>query len=104
MMIKKISLLTALSVTAFSGWAQDSGSDSLVVTANRFQQPVNTVLAPTSVVTREDIERWQANTVIDVMRRLPGVDTAQSGGMGQLSCLFGERTPVMFLFLSMASV
>lgn len=92
MMIKKISLLTALSVTAFSGWAQDSGSDSLVVTANRFQQPVNTVLAPTSVVTREDIERWQANTVIDVMRRLPGVDTAQSGGMGQLSSLFIRGT------------
>jgi vitamin B12 transporter len=31
-----------------------------VVTANRFQQPVNTVLAPTDVVTREDIDRWQA--------------------------------------------
>ncbi|CDL08485.1 Outer membrane vitamin B12 receptor BtuB [Klebsiella pneumoniae IS43] len=44
-MIKKASLMTALSVTAFSGWAQDSNSDTLVVTANRFQQPVNTVLA-----------------------------------------------------------
>ena len=103
-MIKKVSLLTALSVTAFSGWAQDS-ADSLVVTANRFEQPVNTVLAPTSVVTREDIDRWQANTVIDVMRRLPGVDTAQNGGMGQLSSLlFGELIPVMFLFLSTGSV
>ncbi|MHA1025115.1 TonB-dependent vitamin B12 receptor BtuB [Enterobacter ludwigii] len=90
-MIKKVSLLTALSVTAFSGWAQDS-ADSLVVTANRFEQPVNTVLAPTSVVTREDIDRWQANTVIDVMRRLPGVDTAQNGGMGQLSSLFIRGT------------
>lgn len=48
-MIKKASLMTALSVTAFSGWAQDSNSDTLVVTANRFQQPVNTVLAPTDV-------------------------------------------------------
>ena len=55
-MIKKVSLMTALSVTAFSGWAQDS-ADSLVVTANRFEQPANTVLAPTSVVTREDIEK-----------------------------------------------
>lgn len=90
-MIKKVSLLTALSVTAFSGWAQDS-ADSLVVTANRFEQPVNTVLAPTSVVTREDIDRWQANTVIDVMRRLPGVDSAQNGGMGQLSSLFIRGT------------
>ncbi|EOI5799509.1 TonB-dependent vitamin B12 receptor BtuB [Cronobacter dublinensis] len=91
-MIKKISLLTALSVTAFSGWAQDSGSDALVVTANRFQQPVNTVLAPTSVVTREDIERWQSHSLIDVMRRLPGVDVAQNGGLGQTSSLFIRGT------------
>ncbi|VEN37313.1 unnamed protein product [Callosobruchus maculatus] len=90
-MIKKVSLLTALSVTAFSGWAQES-ADSLVVTANRFEQPVKTVLAPTSVVTREDIERWQSTTVLDVMRRLPGVDTAQNGGMGQMSSLFIRGT------------
>ncbi|STI98093.1 vitamin B12/cobalamin outer membrane transporter [Escherichia coli] len=72
-MIKKASLLTACSVTAFSAWAQDTSPDTLVVTANRFQQPINTVLAPTDIVTREDIERWQSRTVLDVMRRLPGV-------------------------------
>lgn len=91
-MIKKTSLLTALSVTAFSGWAQDSNPDSLVVTANRFQQPVNTVLAPTDIVTKADIERWQSKTVLDVMRRLPGVDIAQNGGMGQSSSLFVRGT------------
>ncbi|MEB6381361.1 TonB-dependent vitamin B12 receptor BtuB [Leclercia adecarboxylata] len=90
-MIKKVSLLTALSVTAFSGWAQDS-ADAMVVTANRFQQPVNTVLAPTDIVTREDIDRWQSKTVLDVMRRLPGVDIAQNGGMGQSSSLFVRGT------------
>lgn len=51
-MIKKASLLTACSVTAFSAWAQDTSPDTLVVTANRFEQPRNTVLAPTTVVTR----------------------------------------------------
>ncbi|RMA79631.1 MULTISPECIES: TonB-dependent vitamin B12 receptor BtuB [Enterobacter] len=90
-MIKKVSLLTALSVTAFSGWAQDS-ADSLVVTANRFEQPEKTILAATSVVTRADIDRWQSTSVLDVMRRLPGVDTAQNGGMGQLSSLFIRGT------------
>lgn len=34
-MIKKASLLTACSVTAFSAWAQDTSPDTLVVTANR---------------------------------------------------------------------
>jgi len=91
-MIKKASLLTALSVTAFSGWAQDSNPDTLVVTANRFQQPVNTILAPTDVVTREDIQRWQSKDLNDVMRRLPGVDIAQNGGIGQSSSLFVRGT------------
>ncbi|GKX48052.1 TonB-dependent vitamin B12 receptor BtuB [Pectobacterium carotovorum] len=96
-MIKKVSLLTALSVTAFSGWAQENSSslnsssekntDDIVVTANRFAQPVSSVLAPTTVVTREDIDRWQAKSVADVMRRLPGVDIEQSGGLGQQSTL-----------------
>ncbi|MEG1350598.1 MAG: TonB-dependent vitamin B12 receptor BtuB, partial [Hafnia sp.] len=87
-MIKKSLLLTGLSVTAFSGWAQDASPDTLVVTANRFQQPVNTVLAPTEIVTREDIERWQSRDLTDVMRRLPGVDVAQNGGMGQSSYIY----------------
>ena len=91
-MIKKASLMTALSVTAFSGWAQDSNSDTLVVTANRFQQPVNTVLAPTDVVTREDIQRWQSKDLNDVMRRLPGVDISQTGGMGSSSSLYVRGT------------
>lgn len=91
-MIKKSLLCTALSVTAFSGWAQDTSPDTLVVTANRFQQPVNTVLAPTDVVTREDIQRWQSKDLNDVMRRLPGVDISQSGGMGKSSSLYVRGT------------
>jgi len=49
-------------------------------------------LAPTSVVTREQIDRWQAKTVIDVMSRLPGMDIAQSGGMGTISSTFIRGT------------
>lgn len=92
MSYKKLSLLAALSATAFSGWAQQTDNNTMVVTANRFQQPVNTVLAPTTVVTREDIDRWQAKSMTDVMRRLPGVDIGQNGGLGQKSSLFIRGT------------
>ncbi|UQY79370.1 vitamin B12/cobalamin outer membrane transporter [Escherichia coli O22:H8] len=91
-MIKKASLLTAFSVTAFSAWAQDTSPDTLVVTANRFEQPRSTVLAPTTVVTRQDIDRWQSTSVNDVLRRLPGVDITQNGGSGQLSSIFIRGT------------
>jgi vitamin B12 transporter len=97
MTITKNTLLAVVSsITAFSGWAQDNSavdnSDNLVVSANRFSQPVSSVLAPTSVVTRNDIDRWQAKSLTDVMRRLPGVDVAQSGGLGQKSSLFIRGT------------
>ncbi|MEQ9892937.1 TonB-dependent vitamin B12 receptor BtuB [Pectobacterium aroidearum] len=106
-MIKKISLLTALSVTAFSGWAQENqnsssekNADDMVVTANRFAQPVSSVLAAKSIVTRADIDRWQAKSLNDVMRRLPGVDIAENGGRGQLGSVFirgGSASHVLVL-------
>lgn len=85
----------ALAVAAVSLWAQSSAAannDDVVVTANRFAQPVSSVLAPTTIVTREDIDRWQANSLIDVMRRLPGVNMAVNGGLGQQSSLFIRGT------------
>ncbi len=95
-MIKKASLLTACSVTAFSAWAQDTSPDTLVVTANRFEQPRSTVLAPTTVVTRQDIDRWQSTSVNDVLRRLPGVDITQTAvQVSSHLFLFAVQMPVM---------
>ncbi|MGB9094880.1 TonB-dependent vitamin B12 receptor BtuB [Erwinia sp.] len=95
MIINKTPLL-AFSATAISLWAQNgfaqNADNTLVTTANRFAQPVSSVLAPTTVVTREEIDRWQSKSVADVMRRLPGVDIAQSGGLGQQSSLFIRGT------------
>ena len=95
-MMKTKASLCAFSATAISLWAQTSvaqqSHDPLVVTANRFAQPVSSVLAPTTVVTRAEIDRWQAKSLTDVMRRLPGVDVAQSGGLGQQSSLFIRGT------------
>ncbi|SUP83023.1 vitamin B12/cobalamin outer membrane transporter [Yersinia pseudotuberculosis] len=96
MTIKKYTLLTALSVTAFSGCAQGNNTtdnnDEMVVTANRFPQPKSSVLAPVDVVTRADIDRWQSTNINDVLRRLPGINIAQYGGPRQLSSLFIRGT------------
>lgn len=85
----------ALAVTAVSLWAQSAvaaKSDAMTVTANRIQQPVSSVLAPVDIITRDDIDRWQAKTLTDALRRLPGVDVSQSGGMGQLNTLYVRGT------------
>lgn len=43
---------TAISLWAQNGFAQVSNEETQVVTANRFAQPVSSVLAPTTVVTK----------------------------------------------------
>ncbi|MEQ5349237.1 TonB-dependent vitamin B12 receptor BtuB [Proteus sp. WDL240414] len=78
----------ALSVMAGSFGAFANNSDTLSVTANRFQEPNSSILAPITVVEREQIERWQSNSVIDVLRRMPGIDVGQNGGIGQMSSIY----------------
>ncbi|HGN1707755.1 TPA: TonB-dependent vitamin B12 receptor BtuB [Providencia rettgeri] len=80
------------SISSLASANANNKPDQVVVSANRFEQPISSILAPVTVVTREDIDHWQSNTVIDVLRRLPGVDIAQNGGMGQLSSLFIRGT------------
>lgn len=79
---KKVFFLSsvALSVmtSSFNLFAQ--ADNTLSVTANRFQQPTSSILAPVTIVDREQIDRWQSNSVLDVLRRMPGIDVAQSGG------------------------
>ncbi|PHM26268.1 TonB-dependent vitamin B12 receptor BtuB [Xenorhabdus budapestensis] len=92
---KKRTFLPTASVMVLSCWSNLSvanNQDPLVVTANRFKQPISSVLAPMTVVTREEIEQWQSNSLVDVLRRLPSIDIAQNGGLGQNASLFVRGT------------
>ena len=62
------------------------------VTATRTAITANESLAPVSVIDREDIERWQINSVQDALQRTPGVNIANSGGQGKVSSIFLRGT------------
>ncbi|OLQ89393.1 TonB-dependent vitamin B12 receptor [Vibrio panuliri] len=70
----------------------EQADETIVVTANRFEQPVNTVLAPVNIVTREEIEQTQAKSLPEILRKLPGVEITQNGGRGQLASIFVRGT------------
>lgn len=55
----------------------------IVVTATRTAETADETLTPVTVVTRDDIERLQANSVQDVLRGLPGLTFARNGGRAQ---------------------
>ncbi|WP_409421679.1 TonB-dependent receptor [Pseudaeromonas sp. ZJS20] len=79
-MIRYALVASWLPVAAFAAASTD---DVYVITANQFSQPVASVLAPVSVVTREEIARLQLKTVTEVLRTLPGVEISSTGGRGQ---------------------
>ncbi len=71
---------------------QTSSEETMVVTANRFEQSTLSTTAQVEVVTKEQIEAIQANDLFEVFRRLPGVQVASNGGYGQQQSLFVRGT------------
>ena len=59
-----------------------------VVTPARQSQSIDDALPATSVITRADIDRWQAIDLVSVLSRETGVQFAQSGGRGSVASLF----------------
>ncbi|EIO3984321.1 Vitamin B12 transporter BtuB [Vibrio vulnificus] len=67
-------------------------NDTVVVTANRFEQVESSVLASISVVTKAEIEQLNVTTALDILKTLPGVEVNSQGGKGQISSLFLRGT------------
>ncbi|UIP27817.1 TonB-dependent receptor domain-containing protein [Photobacterium sp. TLY01] len=64
--------------------AQTTTDETMVVTANRFEQSTKNLIAPVSVVTKADIDAMQANSLTEVLRTLPGVQISTNGTYGHL--------------------
>ena len=88
--------LTALPPAAFA----QTKPISILITGSRLAETADPALVPVSVITRDDIEEMQADTVEDVLRTLPGIMITRHGGIGRLSSLFlrgVESNHVLFL-------
>ncbi|HHQ4887201.1 TPA: TonB-dependent receptor domain-containing protein [Aeromonas veronii] len=65
---------------------------TLVITANRVEQPVSSVLAPVVVIDRAEIESRQVQSLPALLKTLPGVQITTLGGRGHMSSLFIRGT------------
>lgn len=87
-----VTVASLLPYASFS-FAQDTSADeTVVVTANRFEQKQTSVLSATTVISRQEIEQYQANSLTEVLRRVPGVEIAQNGGRGHSASVFMRGT------------
>ena len=67
--------------------------EPIVVSATRFDIPLDQSPATVSVITSEDIEQKQIQRVSDALREVPGLSVVQTGTAGQLTSVFMRGLP-----------
>ncbi len=82
------------SSTVFAATAENTAVelDTMMVTATRTAISTNDALSAVTVISRDDIERWQVISVQDALQRTPGVSISNSGGQGKVSSIFLRGT------------
>src|SRR5437764_856501 len=78
----------------------EAEAESVVVSATRFDIPLDQSPSSVSVITSQDIEQKQIQRVSDALREVPGLSVAQTGSPGQLTSVFtrglrSEHTQVL---------
>jgi vitamin B12 transporter len=68
-------------------------SEPVVVSATRFDIPLDQSPASVSVIPSEDIEQKQIQRVSDALREVPGLSVVQTGTAGQLTSVFMRGLP-----------
>ena len=71
--------------------AQNARAPSLgttVVTATRTRQPLSDLVADVSIIDRQTIENSGSTGLVDMLARLPGVEIARNGGVGNSASVF----------------
>src|SRR5919197_94894 len=78
----------------------EAEAEQVVVTATRFDIPLDQSPASASVIDSEDLEQKQIERVSDALREVPGLSVVQTGTAGQLTSVFtrglrSEHTQVL---------
>src|SRR5436190_849950 len=78
----------------------EAEAEQVVVTATRFDIPLDLSPATVSVINSEDFEQKQIERVSDALRDVPGLSVVQTGTAGQLTSVFtrglrSEHTQVL---------
>ena len=63
-------------------------SESVVVSAAQVETPLSSASSSVTIITREDLETHQAESVADALRAVPGLTVASAGGRGAQTSVF----------------
>ncbi len=104
--IRFVALLTFVPVVCFGQESSPTPSpsevevESVVVSATRFDIPLDQSPASASVISSQELEQKQIQRVSDALRAVPGLSVVQTGSPGQLTSVFtrglrSEHTQVL---------
>jgi vitamin B12 transporter len=82
--------------------AQDTAEfNPVVVSAARFEQRLSDVIPSATVINREEIERAQAPTLVDLIQGQPGIEIGRNGGPGTFASIFmrGQESKNVAVFI-----
>lgn len=101
-MVKILSLaLVGVLMQPFAVFATDLTTlEPVVITATKIETPLREVASSVTVITRQEIENKQTNSVEEVLRSVPGLDVVRQGGLGQQTSIFlrgGNSTHTLVL-------
>src|SRR5882757_9060897 len=77
---------------SIAGQSEETGLQSIVVTATRIPTPELQIASSVTVVTAEDIAARQIRTLPDLLKEVPGLNVVQSGGPGGQTSVFMRGT------------
>lgn len=80
--------IVCCSVSSAFAVESDDTPEQIVVTGSRVEQPISAVIGSVTVITRDDIERRQVQSVQDLLRGEAGIDISNQGGLGKSSSIF----------------
>jgi vitamin B12 transporter len=87
------SALNAASVSADGDQLPEAEAQPVVVSATRFDIPLDQSPASVSVIDSQDFENRQVERVADALRAVPGLSVVQTGTAGQLTSVFMRGLP-----------
>src|SRR3954452_21284398 len=95
-----VPVICCAQVTTPTPSAAEAEVESVVVSATRFDIPLDQSPASASVISSEELEQKQIQRVSDALREVPGLSVVQTGPPGQLTSVFtrglrSEHTQVL---------
>ena len=86
------SLLFSAVSMAFSAPIVAEEQSPIIVTATRTAQTADASLASVTVITRDDLEASQAQTIVEILQTVTGIHVSRSGGIGKITSIYMRGT------------